>query len=530
MNSRGSFLQGLGDALAVQTDISGKASVSFTRPWLRVEWSPSFDVRVGESAQRGSTDVLNTLGREVAWGKVTKDGVITEVRYSPRSDLSPDLQEVVVNTSKMLLLQVAQGYFTDARSASSNNSHTGNDVWGPNTRLISEGAPHDESRRLTVETKTILPSPTTMAGRGTFTIETKKLNLSLNGRQTLTNQLQLGSSQTDYKLDCEKSYETSSNDPSRATPLETTTSTPPWLVLDGTRSKHAAIQEKLGKKTIDQVIKEAKGFRKTKKGYEGVAEFSRKLQDFLFLHPEAAKNYYELALQFGPTHPLFDEILKALSQSGGPEAQKALLDLVDRFSKDPDVSKKTLIAVGMSTKPDATIAQALEKWGADPTFSEAPLANMMLGHVAHQMYTLGTDPARALAIDQSLVAKLQAAEADPEKSKWLSAIGNAGLCSDLEAIKTQMHAPTAYVAEGALMALRYCDGPEIQDLLWRVFTQRPELNQTFFSALNMREERGLPVATLVEQVIAWSQNPPTNTPDDIRTRTSDWLKRRRQTF
>lgn len=153
-------------------------------------------------------------------------------------------------------------------------------------------------------------------------------------------------------------------------------------------------------------------------------------------------------------------VVGALGEAGTREAQTALAEVLARA---PDEARMhAAAALGITRAPTAETLAALAT-AATGTGEIASTATLAVGNAARQLRA--TDPARAEAQLDTLLARLGAARDDSERALCLRALGNLGDPRMLDPVALALTSDSAMVRTAAAESLRHIPGARADELV-----------------------------------------------------------------
>lgn len=240
------------------------------------------------------------------------------------------------------------------------------------------------------------------------------------------------------------------------------------------------------KRVKDQFIKLKLSGAKNASDY---AKASTALQELLFSNPSLAQEYGNYVNSLDPADPMYAEILRALSFVGSPECQKALINHFFIAKKNVVRGNNLLVALGFVQNPTLESQEFLESLSqsADAPFRKT--AQLMLGNMAYNLQT--SDPTRSNDLHSKLLEKITTAKSREELLHALAVWGNTGSCESVDQIIVLTRNVDLDIAKAALLGLRFCSLPPVNNLYVVELFGRKDFTDTILSAIEMRCQRGL---------------------------------------
>ncbi|WP_309711144.1 HEAT repeat domain-containing protein [Armatimonas sp.] len=188
-----------------------------------------------------------------------------------------------------------------------------------------------------------------------------------------------------------------------------------------------------------------------------------KLQALLYLHPELCMRFVESLQPKSARETRFALVTEALASIGTPEAQRALLALLGRYSRDSNTTLRILGCFANLSNPLPESTKALETIAYNPRHCANSGALLALGALAHAL----TGVQQEVVVDR-LEAHLARTKDESEQRLVLLALGNAGSVRSLRTITRFSVHPTPYLRAAAAHALRRLPHEKIRVLLIRL--------------------------------------------------------------
>lgn len=193
--------------------------------------------------------------------------------------------------------------------------------------------------------------------------------------------------------------------------------------------------------------------------------------------------------------PALRGLLDALASAGTPEAQSALVSLLDDGKLD--MSLRRAAASGLARTEHATpeTVRALQAHVA-PADPLHVFALYGLGTIARRLRDAG-DTERAGAVVRGLVADLARVSTPADQVDVLRALANSGGAEALEAVRPYLTAGAVKVRIAAVDALRLMQLPEVDGIIIdRLGQAEPEMRNAALDAVSVRTPSAALVAAL----------------------------------
>jgi hypothetical protein len=241
-----------------------------------------------------------------------------------------------------------------------------------------------------------------------------------------------------------------------------------WTALDTRRAAGAHVDEEaaraklIGGRSLDELLA-AVDTRDPLAGARAVLA----LEAYLKSHPEAvARLAKEIAAsERGDKHA--QALLHALARDGGPESQRAMVDLVKLWTKAGRATD-VLPLLGSTRHPTQETQDSLVAMRADPSAASiASSVDTTLGAMAAQLQ--GSDPSRADAIAARFEAQLHDAKNAIDMQHVLLALGNTRSERILDLVPAYLSSDDIDIRRAAVFALgRAPDAPDTRSTLERI--------------------------------------------------------------
>jgi len=191
------------------------------------------------------------------------------------------------------------------------------------------------------------------------------------------------------------------------------------------------------------------------------------LAAYLKSHPDAASRLASEIASSPRGDQRAQSLLRALARDGGPESQRAMVDLVRRWKREERVTD-VLPLLSSSRHPTRETEEYLVALRADAqAASIAPSVDTTLGAIAGQLQD--SDPSRADAIAARFEAQLHDAKDVIETQRALLALGNTRSERILDLAPAYLSSDDIDVRRAAVFALgRAPDAPETRATLERI--------------------------------------------------------------
>ncbi len=152
-------------------------------------------------------------------------------------------------------------------------------------------------------------------------------------------------------------------------------------------------------------------------------------------------------------------ILGALGSAGTPESQGALSSVIRASDAPPATRAAAAASLGLTDAPTEDSEHALVSAMSSPDSQVSSTAALGAGNLVQRMNAAGSGDSTS-AVD-ALVAALQDAATDDQRTVALQALGNTGDPRALSAIEQYLAYPVAQVRSAAVFALRFMTGDSV---------------------------------------------------------------------
>jgi len=213
-----------------------------------------------------------------------------------------------------------------------------------------------------------------------------------------------------------------------------------------------------------------------------------KFKALVYLHPEYCATLAKILSTADPNSLTMRVLAGALGAVGRPEAQAALATAIKSRSADWRALSSLIPTLGMVESPTQLAEDTLlDLASSSPIPDIASTAQLSLGIMARNL--TGTSPERAAKIVDLFIGKIGASPSQDTTRQLLLALGNAGSARALPTITQFITDPSAAVRSAAVLALRFIDSSQADDLLIKALTSDPEdtVRLEASTALKVRE-------------------------------------------
>jgi hypothetical protein len=188
-----------------------------------------------------------------------------------------------------------------------------------------------------------------------------------------------------------------------------------------------------------------------------------------------------------------------LSHAEVPEAQDALINIIDQRNDDATFEAMTVSYLGQVKEPtDSTIQKLQELTNIENDVT--PIANLALGSVIGKLKT--TDPARANALIYDFETKLQNEQTIEKQGNYLETLGNAGSVSSLRSIEPFLKNSDYGLRAKAYSSLRFINDEAAERLLAKGLLEEPHhhVKSNILEAMQYRNNGEITYNALVEMI------------------------------
>jgi hypothetical protein len=196
------------------------------------------------------------------------------------------------------------------------------------------------------------------------------------------------------------------------------------------------------------------------------------LLDQIRNHPEVIAALEAMLASEDPSKPATQLAVGALAGSGSPEAQSAMVRLLDRRKGDQTFLDLLVPTMGFAKKPTRELDGALARFASGGESREArSLAHLAIGTSAGRQQR--NDPERARRVVEDYQHRLASARPD-DLGTYLSVLGNVGTAEAGQVVSRYLDDENPAVRSQALEALRRVPTREAHAQLKRASQEDPD--------------------------------------------------------
>jgi hypothetical protein len=192
-------------------------------------------------------------------------------------------------------------------------------------------------------------------------------------------------------------------------------------------------------------------------GSQNSQDLYLKLKAWIYLHPDEIQRLMDRLKGLDEGDPALKMAIRALASSGRPEAQNALVDLLDSRKSDVPLARKIITTLGLVPEPTAKAQQALQNLSQGPEDTSIRRSSRLALGIMGQRLSQSSDPdaqQRAREIEAQALQNLQKASGLAAITDALAALGNCGL-SRIEDLEPWLTHPDPAIRGQAYFALRF---------------------------------------------------------------------------
>ncbi|MBI3776893.1 MAG: HEAT repeat domain-containing protein [Gammaproteobacteria bacterium] len=195
-----------------------------------------------------------------------------------------------------------------------------------------------------------------------------------------------------------------------------------------------------------------------------LAQLGQKISALLFLHPELAREFANLLLQYDWQDGRRLTIAAALTDVGTKEAQEALLSVLRQLPENGKSQVNLLFNLAMVKNPIVAAEDYFREAANTSAHEQLRIkSDFALGIIAHNV--MQTEPQRAQNILGELTANLQTTNTIGQQIVLIDSIGNIGMPEQVSVLKPYLENSNNAVKLPAINALRFVDTPDSKGLL-----------------------------------------------------------------
>ncbi|HET9238965.1 MAG TPA: hypothetical protein VFO10_17030 [Oligoflexus sp.] len=202
-------------------------------------------------------------------------------------------------------------------------------------------------------------------------------------------------------------------------------------------------------------------------GTQNSQELYLKLKAWIYLHPLEIRRLMERLKVLDESDPALKMTIRALAASGQPEAQKALVDLLDQRQSDVPLARKIITTLGLLPEPAREAQESLENFSRGPEDSPVRRSSRLaLGMMGQRLSQVQNPEAqkRAQHLEALALQNLRQAEGLGATTEALAVLGNCGV-SRIEDLDPWLTHPDPAIRGQAFFALRFAKPLNTPDYL-----------------------------------------------------------------
>lgn len=245
------------------------------------------------------------------------------------------------------------------------------------------------------------------------------------------------------------------------------------------------LDEKIKKDILKKAAKEMTytEFEKTLKTYSDTktiydkGQFIRRSVAYLKLHPERCKDVYNFFVSEGVTSDARVLAMGILTSVGHTEAQTAMRDILMHDNVKTDIYYSVYLQnFSVLKDPDDKTVNFLKK-----ELEQSLLANknvtsssLTIGAIAGKLIKKGKEQ-EAMEINKRLATLLKSADNDKDKERFIDALGNTGISSNLKIAEGYLNDPNNRVRASLSNVVRFNQTKESEDFLFKLAQDKDSL-------------------------------------------------------
>jgi hypothetical protein len=202
-------------------------------------------------------------------------------------------------------------------------------------------------------------------------------------------------------------------------------------------------------------------------GTQSSQELYLKLKAWIYLHPLEIRRLMERLKILDESDPALKMTIRALAASGQPEAQKALVELLDQRQNDVPLARKIITTLGFLPDPTREAQETLERYSRGPEDSPVRRSSRLaLGMMGQRLSQVQNPEAqkRAEHLEALAFQNLRQAEGVGATTDALAVLGNSGV-SRIEDLEPWLTHPDPAIRGQAFFALRFAKPLNTPDYL-----------------------------------------------------------------
>ncbi|MGH2898818.1 MAG: HEAT repeat domain-containing protein, partial [Solirubrobacteraceae bacterium] len=205
------------------------------------------------------------------------------------------------------------------------------------------------------------------------------------------------------------------------------------------------------------------------------------------LDPARCKDAVEaLATRDSPKDEAFMIVAGALGSTGSPEAQAALRDAITALAGKRDHQDVLIAELGSLDNPDRATEAYARDIVAHPSDSEVRnVAQLALGNMARTLSA--SEPDRSEALVSEALQQSNSARTLDDRLASIYTLGNTGSSRAFAALHDAVGDPDFRVRMAAAAALRFVEGPDVEQQLLTLAATDPEPSVRAEAAQALRE-------------------------------------------
>ncbi len=225
-------------------------------------------------------------------------------------------------------------------------------------------------------------------------------------------------------------------------------------------------------------------------GTQNSQELYLKLKAWIYMHPAEIKRLMERLKALDESDPALKMAIRALAAAGQPEAQNALVELLDQRVSDVPLARKIITTLGLVPEPTPEAQQSLERLSQARDDSAIRRSSRLALGMMGQRLSQDKDPEaqkRAQHLEALAFRNLKDANGLAATSEALAVLGNCGV-SRIEDLEPWLTHPDPAIRGQAFFALRFARVESASDYLVRHYPGEAsaEVRRQIMQAISLR--------------------------------------------
>jgi hypothetical protein len=215
-----------------------------------------------------------------------------------------------------------------------------------------------------------------------------------------------------------------------------------------------------------------------------------KLKAWIYLHPAEVRRLVERLKGLDESDPALKMSIRALAAAGQPEAQNALVELLELRQSDATLARKIITTLGLVPAPTLKAQETLVQLSTAPEDSPVRRSSRLALGIMGQRLSQNQDPEsqkRAEHLEALALENLRAARGLAATTEALAVIGNCGV-SRFEDLQPWLTHPDPAIRGQAWFALRFAKPITTPDYLAEQYAVEAsaEVRRQILQAMSLR--------------------------------------------